>query len=114
VTKLNRISNGGLILAMTDVEPGFEPELESWWDDEHIPQMLAKPGFVGARRFVAPPTDTTLSPELRGPAFLTLYEIDDFSYLHSDRHQRSETPRSRAVRAHRTRYEHYHYFELLP
>jgi hypothetical protein len=36
-----------------DVEPELEPELQHWYNDEHIPELMQIPGFLRARRFSA-------------------------------------------------------------
>lgn len=43
----------GLLLTMTDPPVGMEEEFNAWYDDEHLPERLAIPGFVSARRWVA-------------------------------------------------------------
>jgi hypothetical protein len=41
----------GLITVWLDVAPEHEPELNNWYAEEHLPQVLALPGFVRARRY---------------------------------------------------------------
>lgn len=36
----------------TDPEPGWMPEMEKWYDTEHMPGLAAVPGTVRARRFI--------------------------------------------------------------
>jgi len=43
----------GLLLTMTEPPPAMEEEFNAWYDDEHLPERLAIPGFRSARRWVA-------------------------------------------------------------
>ena len=70
----------GLLLTMTEPPPAMEEEFNAWYDDEHLAERLAIPGFRTARRWVAevaPGQGKYLgtyeldSPEvLRSPAYL--------------------------------------------
>jgi hypothetical protein len=64
-----------LLLVLTDVPPEIEEEFNRWYDEEHIPERLAVPGFVGATRYRA----------VEGsPRYLALYELSDVSVLQSE------------------------------
>ena len=41
----------GVMVVQTGCEPGREDEYNDWYSNTHIPEVLAVPGFVGARRF---------------------------------------------------------------
>jgi hypothetical protein len=57
----------GLLVVMVDVDPGDEDDLNKWYDEEHIAERLAIPGFVRVRRYKA----------LEGsPKYLALYELE--------------------------------------
>jgi len=43
----------GLLVTMTEPPPEMEEEFNSWYDTEHLPERLAIPGFISARRWVA-------------------------------------------------------------
>lgn len=43
-----------------------EDEYNRWYDEVHVPEVLAVPGFVGARRYRS----------LDGDHYLTVYELD--------------------------------------
>lgn len=43
----------GLLLAALDVPDEFVPEFNRIYDNEHVPQLLALPGFLNGRRFQA-------------------------------------------------------------
>src|SRR3954451_12544704 len=55
---------------------GPRETFDSWYDEEHIPQILGAPGMVGAQRFVlddAPPVPGTTPVDY---GHLALYEIN--------------------------------------
>jgi hypothetical protein len=62
-----RGGRGGLLVVMVEVDPEHEEDLNRWYDEEHIPEKLATPGFRSARRFVDP----------AGGRYLAVYELDD-------------------------------------
>ncbi len=45
--------NRGLLLTMTEPPARLEEEFNAWYDDEHMAERLAVPGFRSARRWVA-------------------------------------------------------------
>lgn len=44
----------GLLLTMTEPPPEMEEEFNAWYDTEHMAERLAIPGFLSARRWIAP------------------------------------------------------------
>jgi len=57
-----------LLVVVVDVLPEHEDEFNRWYDEEHIPEKRATPGFRSARRFV--------SHDHPG-RYLAVYEVDD-------------------------------------
>jgi hypothetical protein len=57
-----------LLVVVIEVDPEHEDELNRWYDEEHIPEKRATPGFRSARRFA--------SHEAPG-RYLAIYEVDD-------------------------------------
>lgn len=54
-----------------EMESEWEEDINIWYDQEHIPEIMAVPGFVSARRFVR-----VTGPEVRKPAkYLCIYEM---------------------------------------
>ncbi len=45
--------NRGLLLTMTEPPPQMEEEFNAWYDDEHLAERLAIPGFRSAKRWIA-------------------------------------------------------------
>ena len=42
----------GLLLSLTEPPAAMEKQFNAWYDDEHLPEPLAIPGFRSARRWV--------------------------------------------------------------
>lgn len=42
-----------LMIVRARVEPGVEADWNRWYDDKHLPEILACPGFENAARFVS-------------------------------------------------------------
>jgi hypothetical protein len=60
----------GLLLTMTEPPRPMEEEFNAWYDTEHLPERLAIPGFISARRWVDPQA-------LAGSGkYLATYELD--------------------------------------
>jgi len=69
-----------LLLVQMDAAPDDEAELNAWYEEDHLPERAALPGFLTARRFES--VDGA-------PKYLALYELEDLSVL--------ETPEYRAL-----------------
>ena len=67
------LSDAGALLAVAiEPEPGYEDELNAWYQEEHLGLLLKVPGFRQARRFRA----------LEGsPKYLALYDLDSLDAL---------------------------------
>ena len=74
VTRGERLTGGGLLLVAIDVDPEHEADLDRWYDEEHIAERMAIPGFLRARRFRALEG---------GPKYLALYDLDSPKVLES-------------------------------
>jgi hypothetical protein len=73
----------GLLLVMMDVEPAHEEEFNRWFDEEHFPERMGCPGFLGGRRFRA----------LEGePRYLAFYELASGDVLQSEAYQAMAAP----------------------
>jgi hypothetical protein len=43
-----------IFLVYTDLsDPKYEEEFNAWYNTEHLPELLALPGFLDAARYVA-------------------------------------------------------------
>lgn len=86
-------SRRGLLLAMMDVEPAFEDEFNRWYNEEHFPERMACPGFIGGRRFAA----------VEGaPKYLALYDLESPAVLQSEPYRKisPQSPWTRRVFEH--------------
>jgi hypothetical protein len=66
----------GLLLTITEPPRAMEEEFNAWYDDEHLAERLAIPGFRSARRWTAdvPPGEGK---------YLATYELDSPQVLQS-------------------------------
>lgn len=64
----------GLLLMMTDIDPANEADFNRWYEEEHLAERMAIPGFINARRF------TALEG---GPKYLALYDLESPEVLQS-------------------------------
>ncbi len=60
-------THNGFLLVMMDCPRSIEEEFNAWYDTEHIPERLAVPGIVSARRFVC---------QAGHPKYLAMYDLD--------------------------------------
>jgi hypothetical protein len=63
-----------MMLMMTDVAPEIELDYHHWYNEVHLPELLALPGVRAARRF-------RLMGE--GIRFMAAYELDDVDVVNS-------------------------------
>jgi hypothetical protein len=64
----------GLLLFMTDIDPAHEEEFNHWYEEEHLGERMAIPGFLSARRFAA----------IEGtPKYLAIYDLESPDVLGS-------------------------------
>jgi len=71
------MANRGLLLTMTEPPPAMEEEFNAWFDDEHMGERLAIPGFRSARRWVK-------EGRPGEGKYLATYELDSPAVLQSD------------------------------
>lgn len=62
-----------LYVAFSDPLPGREAELEAWYDNLHLSQVIDVPGFVSAQRYAA--LETCDGP-IRRRRNMVIYEIE--------------------------------------
>ena len=60
---------GIMVVQSAPVDDDREKEYNDWYDNTHIPEITAVPGFVSARRY-------KVHGETGAPAYLAIYEID--------------------------------------
>ena len=72
----------GLLLVYVDIDPEHEADFNAWYDEEHVNDLRAMPGFLDAARYQA----------LKGgPRYVAGYELESVAALQSEayRHFRS-------------------------
>ena len=68
-----------LMVVFTDIDPAHDADFNAWYNQEHLPERLDKPGFLDAARYQA----------LRGgPRYLAVYELESVEALQSDEYLR--------------------------
>jgi hypothetical protein len=90
-------AGSGMLALWNGVDPARRAEYDLWHTREHVPERLALPGMLGARRYVRP-AGTQAGPL---PQFLTLYAMRDTSVLTSQPYLdllANPTPWSRSMR----------------
>jgi hypothetical protein len=82
-----------LLHVMMDVEPAWELEFNAWYDEEHLPSLVAVPGFLSARRFSEvhwTPRDAASVDDAAGRhQYLAVYELEDPSAVDSAEYARA-------------------------
>ncbi|MGE0827822.1 MAG: hypothetical protein AB7O04_00525 [Hyphomonadaceae bacterium] len=73
----------GLLLVMIDVDPAHEEEFNRWYEEEHLPERRACPGFLTARRFVA--VDGA-------PKYLAIYDLESPDVLETEAYKKIYGP----------------------
>ena len=61
------------MLVLVNAKEGRDEEFNRWYEDVHLTDILAVPGFIAARRFEAADVQMTGVPKHR---YMTLYEIE--------------------------------------
>jgi hypothetical protein len=67
-------NKNGLLLFMTDIDAAREAEFHRWYEEEHLAERMAIPGFISARRFEAVEGN---------PKYLALYDLETPDVLQS-------------------------------
>ena len=68
-----------LLVVFADIDPTRDADFNAWYNQEHLPERLAAPGFLDAARYEA----------LKGgPRYLALYELESVEALQTDEYQR--------------------------
>jgi hypothetical protein len=68
----------GALIIWHDVAAGFDAELDAWYQQQHLPERLAVPGFRSGRRYRGTGS---------GPGYLALYETETVEVLGSPAYQ---------------------------
>jgi len=63
------MARGVYVVCTRPADPSCEDEMNAWYDHTHLPELLAVPGFVSARRFRRVDADGEVE-------YLAVYEVD--------------------------------------
>jgi hypothetical protein len=74
----NQTEVPGILLVLNDVAEGAEDEFNRWYQQQHVPERLAVPGFRTARRYRAVDGQ---------PAYMAVYECDSIEVFASQVYQ---------------------------
>lgn len=83
-----------LLHVMMDVDPEHEEEFNRWYWEEHVPERVALPGFLSARRFVA---------KMGEPKYLAIYELESADALETPEYRHAyenPSPWTQRIRKH--------------
>lgn len=69
----NPTSARHLLLVLSNAQPGEDDAFNEWYDQVHVPEVLALPGYRAATRYRVEPNPTDEHPAHR---YVTLYEVD--------------------------------------
>ncbi len=87
-----------LLAVWWEPRPGAEPDLDRWYAEEHIPRLLAVPGWMAITRYER--VGGT------GPRFLAVHDLSDAAAMESPEHRAAlDTPWRTKVIAQREHYE---------
>lgn len=86
-----------LLNVMIDVQPDHDAEYNAWYNEEHLPALVAVPGVVSARRFVAahgPGPGPGPGPGRH--QYLSLYQLEDPTVVSSPAFAQAGAPSERS------------------
>ncbi|NPC55977.1 DUF4286 family protein [Caenimonas soli] len=65
-------STAFLHIVRVDIDPAYEQAFNRWYDEVHVPALLACPGWLSARRFISIED---------GPKYAAIYDVaGDWAY----------------------------------
>jgi hypothetical protein len=90
------VKQPGVFAVMMGIRPEDERDFNRWYDEEHIDDLLSRPGWLAVRRFKA----------LNDQLYLALWEVDDVRFQERpDRVNRPPSEWTRRVGEYRTSVE---------
>jgi hypothetical protein len=67
------VPKGIMVVQSDPVDAAREDEYNDWYDNTHVPEICAVPGFVSARRYKV---HGAAAGDTGSPSYLAIYEID--------------------------------------
>lgn len=81
-----------ILIVRIDVAPHMEDELNRWYEEEHMPNLLSVPGVIWAKRAI----NTG-----EGPKYIAIYEHESIHVRESEAYQKaSETEWTKKMASH--------------
>ena len=68
-----------ILITSVDITPGAEAKFNHWYNEEHLPEVLACPGFIQSTRY-----ECTLGQ----PQYVAVYELESEEALDTPEMQR--------------------------
>lgn len=78
MTEMANKKGTGLMMVYADIPADKEEEFNRWYNEEHIDDVMAMPGFLNAARYVA---------VSGGPKYLACYELESPGVVNSPEHK---------------------------
>lgn len=69
-----------ILVVMMEVDAADDAVFNKWYNEEHLPERMAIPGYISARRFMLDSQDDQANGVLR---YLCIWELEDGSPLQS-------------------------------
>ena len=73
-----------VLIVMMEVDEADDEVFNKWYNEEHLPERMAIPGYISARRFMLDPDDDQATGVLR---YLCVWELENDSPLQSQLYQ---------------------------
>jgi hypothetical protein len=67
------VPKGIMVVQSAPASPDREDEFNDWYDNTHVPEICAVPGFISARRYKM---HGAVAEDGDAPAYLAIYEIE--------------------------------------
>jgi hypothetical protein len=79
-----------IVIVRIDVAPEMEEEFNRWYDQEHVPNLLAVPGVISGKRA----TNTG-----DGPRYIAIYEHENINIQYTEAYRKAvDTEWTRKIR----------------
>ena len=88
-----------ILVVMMEVDKADDAVFNKWYNEEHVPERMAIPGYISARRFELDPGDDQANNVMR---YLCIWELENDSPLQSQLYKdqnASPTPTKEAAGA---------------
>ena len=78
--RANQQVGATVLIVMMEVDEADDAVFNKWYNEEHLPERMAIPGYISARRFMLDPEDGQANGVLR---YLCIWELENDSPLQS-------------------------------